>query len=168
MENLENISLVVKLIIFSFCSAFLPAIVNWVIDLKQSKSSREKELISELRTLKTDLAGISMMDEFAKHAKLQRKIIKTQEELKTAANARSLNATKNKAIYTQIVNAVLGIYLIYLVWNFKFDPVLIIPEGWLYPLEGILSWPTGQPGAISVAVWLTLSRTSIRVLSSLK
>jgi len=56
----------------------------------------------------------------------------------------------------------------YMLWMHKYEPVIFMPAGWLYPLEGILSWPTGQTDAISVAAWLSLSRISIRVLSGLK
>jgi hypothetical protein len=55
-----------------------------------------------------------------------------------------------------------------MLWMHKYEPVIFMPAGWLFPLEGILSWPTGETGAISVAAWLSLSRISIRVLSGLK
>jgi tail-anchored protein insertion receptor len=52
------------------------------MELNQTKSSDEQELLSELRDMKKELAQISMVDEFARHAKLQRKISKAQEDLK--------------------------------------------------------------------------------------
>ncbi|CAB3373331.1 Hypothetical predicted protein [Cloeon dipterum] len=165
---MDSYFLLVRLIIFSLCSAFLPTLIKWVVETRQRKSEVERQLLTELKSMKIELMGISIVDEFARHAKLQRKITKMQDDLKSAANSRMLNATKNKALYTQLVNAALGLYLIYLVWNYRYEPVLRLSEGWLYPIDGLLSWPTGEKGAISVAAWLTLSRTSIRVFSGLK
>jgi CHD5-like protein len=98
-----SIPLLVQLICFSCCSAFLPSVVKWVnknknqnsvrlndnffylcqiMELNQKKSSDEQQLLSDLRDMKKELAQISMVDEFARHAKLQRKITKSQEDLK--------------------------------------------------------------------------------------
>jgi tail-anchored protein insertion receptor len=52
------------------------------MEWNQKKSSDEQQLLSDLRDMKKELAQISMVDEFARHAKLQRKITKSQEDLK--------------------------------------------------------------------------------------
>ena len=48
-----------------------------------SASPAQLKLIEEIKKYKAEQSGISMMDEFAKHAKLERKIIKCREELKS-------------------------------------------------------------------------------------
>lgn len=52
------------------------------MESKQKKSSEEQKILSDLREMKTELAQISMVDEFARHAKLQRKITRSQDDLK--------------------------------------------------------------------------------------
>lgn len=96
------------------------------MEWNQKKSSDEQQLLSDLRDMKKELAQISMVDEFARHAKLQRKITKSQEDLKKiceqaynllnskwrwtpifSANSRMLKTTAKKAGATQIVNLLL-------------------------------------------------------------
>lgn len=48
------------------------------MELKQ-----ERILQNEILVLQREMACISMIDEFAKHARLQRKLNKVQEELKS-------------------------------------------------------------------------------------
>jgi hypothetical protein len=45
------------------------------------RTSEETELYLEYREIKTQLASMSMVEEFAKYAKLQRKSIKLKESL---------------------------------------------------------------------------------------
>lgn len=95
------------------------------MESKQKKSSEEQKILSDLREMKTELAQISMVDEFARHAKLQRKITRSQDDLKKIskmrpnssegllqiymflANSRMLSTTAKKAAATQIVNVLL-------------------------------------------------------------
>lgn len=57
-----------------------------VINNIYSKSSNEEALRVELMKIKKDMKSISMADEFAKYAKLQRKYNKLEKEFKDAGN----------------------------------------------------------------------------------
>lgn len=52
--------------------------IPWFID----KSKEDQKIIAEISLLKEEQSEISMVKEFAKHAKLQRKINKLNEQLK--------------------------------------------------------------------------------------
>ena len=45
-------------------------------------SGVELGLLDEIKTLRGEQNSVSMMDQFARHSKLERKIIKAQEELR--------------------------------------------------------------------------------------
>ena len=45
-------------------------------------SGVELGLLDEIKQLRSDQKSVSMMDQFAKHAKIERKILKAQEELR--------------------------------------------------------------------------------------
>lgn len=53
-------------------------IITWFLD----NNKEDQKIIAEVSVLKEEQSEISMVKEFAKHAKLQRKIIKLNEQLK--------------------------------------------------------------------------------------
>lgn len=53
-------------------------IIAWFLD----NNKEDQKIIAEISFLKEEQSEISMVKEFAKHAKLQRKIIKLNEQLK--------------------------------------------------------------------------------------
>ena len=111
---------------FVFLGSILPSIIKWVTFLLKSnifflliiitlqililafKTTREEmDLRDEFRQLKKDLASISAVDEFAKFARLQRKINSVEEKILALGQGRadgreSLRWKWTKAI--QIVN----------------------------------------------------------------
>jgi len=62
------------------------------------ESKQESVLQNEIFSIRREMAHISMIDEFAKHARLQRQLNKIQEELKH----RGTLLFKIDAIYFQI------------------------------------------------------------------
>jgi hypothetical protein len=50
------------------------------------ESKQELVLKNQMLVLQREMACISMMDEFAKHARLQRRLNKVKEELKSRGN----------------------------------------------------------------------------------
>jgi hypothetical protein len=50
------------------------------------ESKQETVLQNEILAIRTEMTSISMIDEFAKHARLQRQLNKIQEELKQRGN----------------------------------------------------------------------------------
>ncbi|XP_049767020.1 guided entry of tail-anchored proteins factor 1-like isoform X4 [Schistocerca cancellata] len=59
-------------------------------------SAHERQLKTEEAHVKAELATISMIDEFAKYARMQRKLNKIQNELKTVAASRLKSQAKTK------------------------------------------------------------------------
>jgi hypothetical protein len=55
-----------------------------------------------------------------------------------------------------------GLLMIFLIWNYKYTPVIVIPEKWLHPFGSILSWPTDTVGGISTTVWVIIAGTAAR------
>lgn len=53
-------------------------VIAWFLD----NNKEDQKIIAEISSLKEEQSNISMVKEFAKHAKLQRKIIKLNEQLK--------------------------------------------------------------------------------------
>ncbi|KOC63958.1 hypothetical protein WH47_01273 [Habropoda laboriosa] len=80
------------------------------------------------------MVGISIVDEFSKYAKLQRKYNKLESVLK---------------------EKVLMLILSYLYNN---KPVIILPKGILWPIQSLLSWPCYHEDSISLIMWLIIAK----------
>uniref|UniRef100_V5H996 Guided entry of tail-anchored proteins factor 1 n=1 Tax=Ixodes ricinus TaxID=34613 RepID=V5H996_IXORI len=62
-------------------TAFIPLVVRMVLQVISQESEMESNLRRQVCDLRAELGGISIVDEFAKYAKIQRKINKMSEEL---------------------------------------------------------------------------------------
>lgn len=56
--------------------------------------------------------------------------------------------------------------MLFLIWNYKYTPVIVIPEKWLRPFGSIISWPTDTAGGISITVWIVIAGTAARMASA--
>jgi hypothetical protein len=56
--------------------------------------------------------------------------------------------------------------MLFLVWNYKYTPVIVVPEKWLNPFSSIFSWPTNTVGGISITVWLIITGTVARMAAA--
>ncbi|XP_021936922.1 tail-anchored protein insertion receptor WRB-like [Zootermopsis nevadensis] len=150
----------------SFIWAFNPIIIKHVLSLLCMELQQERILQNEILVLQREMACISIIDEFAKHARLQRKLNKVQEELKSRANERMCLLVKLQFVITYVAQAIMQLVMLFLVWNYKYTPVIIIPEKWLHPTNSIFSWPTDTFGGISITIWLIITGTVARMAAS--
>ncbi|KAG8428949.1 hypothetical protein GDO86_018751, partial [Hymenochirus boettgeri] len=77
------------LIAVFLCNLFkilLPSFSSLVSRLLQKDAAQEYSMRSEIQSMRQELSTISMMDEFAKYARLERKINKLTDQLKTHGN----------------------------------------------------------------------------------
>ncbi|XP_049838899.1 guided entry of tail-anchored proteins factor 1-like isoform X1 [Schistocerca gregaria] len=137
-----------------FINAFLPVIVRSLLSCICVASAHERELKAEEAHVKAELAAISMIDEFAKYARTQRKLNKIQNELKTVAASRLESQAKTKIAVLYAAQFVLGIITCCFVWMYKHVPVATFPPNWMKPFGAFLSWPSGIDGGISIVIWL--------------
>ncbi|XP_032828632.1 guided entry of tail-anchored proteins factor 1 isoform X1 [Petromyzon marinus] len=125
-----------------------------VVRLTQPDSGRELELREELRKMRRELATISVMDEFARYARLERRINKASDELKTSLQARTTQLTTMKWIINISFYTLQAVVMITLIWNYYSTPVAMLPSKWVSPLEKLVAFPTGVPGGIGITCWL--------------
>ncbi|XP_001599040.1 tail-anchored protein insertion receptor WRB isoform X2 [Nasonia vitripennis] len=140
---------------------FVACIVKIVISWFFLESNEEQILRKDLINTKKEMNSISIVDEFSKYAKLQRKYIKLQAIAKQQINARSTSKFKLELFLTYGAWIINGIFASVLLLFFRKDPVLIFPTGYLWPLEPILSWPTQVAGGISLPAWIVLVKLTI-------
>ncbi|KAJ9576158.1 hypothetical protein L9F63_006980 [Diploptera punctata] len=137
----------------------MPLIIKSFLSIIFMETRQELELKAETIAVRREMSEISMVDEFARHARLQRKLNKLQEEIKYLANFRMSETLKFKVIATYTSQILMGLGMLYLIWSYKYVPVIVLLDDWLYPLGRIFQWPTGVEGAVSISNWFIITGT---------
>ncbi|GFU33855.1 guided entry of tail-anchored proteins factor 1 [Nephila pilipes] len=145
--------------------AFIPFVVKMVLQVITRETELEANLRRQACDLKAELGSISMVDEFAKYAKIKRKVIKVTDELSHQADVRSSYTMKVRLIATFALYALMSCTVIFLLWNYRKIPVIVLPEEYLYPFNSLLSYPSGVPGGISLTSWLFICGTVGRAMT---
>ncbi|PRD34767.1 UNVERIFIED_CONTAM: Tail-anchored protein insertion receptor WRB [Trichonephila clavipes] len=145
--------------------AFIPFVVRMVLQVITRETELEANLRRQACDLKAELGSISMVDEFAKYAKIKRKVIKVTDELSHQADLRSSYSLKVRLIATFALYTFMSFTIIFLVWNYRKIPVVILPEECLYPFNSLFSYPSDVPGGISLTTWLFICGTVGRAMT---
>lgn len=128
-------------------------------------SETEQELNKKLFSLRKEQLEITMKDNFVAHAKLQRKMIALEIEIKTESNERN----KNKYVWhlgiSYGIKALFGLCIFGLVIFYRHTPVYVFPEYMdLYPFNKIISYPNIELGSVSIYFWLMVTNSAVRQL----
>ncbi|RWS25728.1 tryptophan-rich protein-like protein [Leptotrombidium deliense] len=134
----QNLSLFWFVTIYGLFAAFVPTFTNIIVSLLSYDSERNINLRKQIKELRLELGNISMLNEFAKYTRIQRKVDKMSEELKSESKI------------------ALGLIMAYLMWNYRNTPLLVLSSNIFYPFGAILSFPTGIEGAIGITPWLVV------------
>ncbi|XP_066998997.2 guided entry of tail-anchored proteins factor 1 [Anabrus simplex] len=151
-------------IVLSVLSASIPLLIKSILACICVVTSQEKSLQNDEMKIRNEMANISMVDEFAKHARLQRKLIRVQEDLRTAANSRMSSYRKTRLFLSYSAQLVITLTFMAFVWMNYYTLVAVLPSKWLWPFGFILSWPTGVEGGISIMWWILLLGTGVRTI----
>ena len=151
----QDFTLFFLVTILAFIGTFISPVIKWIVKICHRPSSTERQLLKDVNDLKADLNKISMVDEFAKHAKIQRKINKLTGELE--AIQKNKNWSQISITYGAIIGAKVLHAFVVLIVNFKhrYTPVLLVPKELFYPwypLGFIMSFPTGVEGMFTRAL----------------
>ncbi|KAF9919309.1 GET complex subunit get1 [Lobosporangium transversale] len=129
--------------------------------INKDKVTKQRQLKKEVLTLKNDLSRTSSQDEFAKWAKLRRKMDSKIAELEKLTSELHLTKAsfeiKFKSLLWFITN---GIQFIMVAW-YRRVAVFYVPPGWFGPAERFLALPFAETGAVSIAIWFYFCRKVI-------
>ncbi|XP_032680731.1 tail-anchored protein insertion receptor WRB-like [Odontomachus brunneus] len=139
----------------------VPFLIKFILSRQYAHKKCDHELWDEISNLKREMAGISMVNEFAKYARLQRKYNNLESILKNNIKQRqnrrlTLQLSLTYAFY--VINGILAIYLMY-----RYNNVLVIdlPKDTLWPIQDVLSWPAQHGNGISLMNWAIITKSGI-------
>lgn len=153
-------------LLWSYIIAFVPFIVNIPLHIFYQETESESHLRRQMSDLKAELATVSMADEFAKYAKIQRKIIKVTTELTNQNTSRSTLRMKVKFYANMFLYSLSGLVIFYLLWQYGNEQILHVQLQWLYPFDSLLLIKDvdGISG-LSVKCWMFICCTVAKVVA---
>ncbi|XP_043975493.1 guided entry of tail-anchored proteins factor 1 isoform X1 [Gambusia affinis] len=134
----------------------LPSISSFLTKMVQKDAEQESEMRTEIQQMKKEQSSISMMDEFARYARLERKINKTTDKLKTHVQSRTAQQAKMKWVVNIIFYILQAALMVSLIWKYYSDPVTVVPSKWIAPVERLVAFPTGVAGGVGITCWLVV------------
>ncbi|XP_070606537.1 guided entry of tail-anchored proteins factor 1 isoform X1 [Erythrolamprus reginae] len=142
----------------------LPSSSSIISKLLQKDAEQESEMRSDIQSMKQELSTISMMDEFARYARLERKINKMTDKLKTYVKTRTAQLAKIKWVINIVFYILQGALMITLIWKYYSEPVTVLPNKWLAPLERLVAFPTGVAGGVGITCWLVVCNKVVAIM----
>ncbi|XP_045601972.1 guided entry of tail-anchored proteins factor 1 [Procambarus clarkii] len=144
----------------------LPSLVHYVLRAIGGEGAAERQIRHEVGKLKQQLQNISMVDQFATYARVQRKINSLNQLYKGKVMERSMGEQRVRLVLGGMLRAVVGFLCVWLVWEHQGDPVFSLSPDLVWPLGALLSFPGCQLGQISVMMWLGVVRTACSRMAS--
>ncbi|XP_061483636.1 guided entry of tail-anchored proteins factor 1 isoform X2 [Rhineura floridana] len=132
--------------------------------LLQKDAEQESQMRSEIQNMKQELSTISMMDEFARYARLERKINKMTDKLKTHVKMRTAQLAKIKWVINIVFYILQAALMISLIWKYYSEPVTVLSSKWLAPLERLVAFPTGVAGGVGITCWLVVCNKVVAIM----
>ncbi|CAI5730670.1 unnamed protein product [Peronospora destructor] len=120
-------------------------------------SLNEQELMSEYNAQGRLVKRLNAVETFVEQAKATRKMNALQKEMqelavkRMAANAPSEFQKQFSRIRTPVM---MGLTMLYY-WN---EPLVVLPQGYMLPVEGLLSIPAFPLGTVSAMGWAGICR----------
>ncbi|XP_035724489.1 guided entry of tail-anchored proteins factor 1-like [Vespa mandarinia] len=139
----------------------VPIVITYFTAHLYVGKKEEAELRKNLATLRQEMASISMVDEFSKYAKLQRKYNKLENTLKDIEKGRLSSRKKARLLTTYGFRIINGILIVILLYIYNNEPIIKLPKDTLWPINYLLRWPTNYEDSISLIMWFVIAKIAI-------
>ena len=137
-------------------------------NLSVKLSPKERTLLEEIKELKNEQSGISMMDEFAKYSKIERKLIKLREEMKQIGSFKMEEMKNAKKSLNIAFYAILALFYLFIITNYGFgSPLIKFPdEKWIKPFGWIISSPIFDAVSLGIPFWIFCCKSVLNCVLS--
>ncbi|CAH0386179.1 unnamed protein product [Bemisia tabaci] len=149
----------------SFLSVFHSALLEWILNVCFPKPVNAP-IRAEINAIKAELQTVSMVDEFPKYARLQRKLNALKEQLSTTPN--KITVAMNRMMVDLFLQGSFVCTNLFCFYMYRSVSVFKLPAEWLepHPIPRLVSWPSNEAGGISFLFWFTVSSQVFRLLKT--
>ncbi|VTJ65129.1 Hypothetical predicted protein [Marmota monax] len=130
----------------------------------QKDAEQESQMRAEIQDMKQELSTVNMMDEFARYARLERKINKMTDKLKTHVKARTAQLAKIKWVMSVAFYILQAALMISLIWKYYSVPVAVVPSKWITPLDRLVAFPTRVAGGVGITCWILVCNKVVAIV----
>ncbi|KAJ1954278.1 GET complex subunit get1 [Dipsacomyces acuminosporus] len=117
------------------------------------KAAERLELKDSIMHLRRELRTISSVDQFAKWAKMRRRLDALSAKFEKVSSDLAIERTAFELYVNLILRVVIyGSRAVINIYNYRV-PVFYVPANWFYPVLWFLSLPAAPTGSVSVSVW---------------
>ncbi|KAJ2076803.1 GET complex subunit get1 [Coemansia sp. RSA 988] len=117
------------------------------------KASERLDLKSAIILLRRELHTVSSVDEFAKWAKMRRRLDSLSAKFERVSSDLAIERTAFELYVNMVLRVVVyGVRAAVNMYNYRV-PVFYVPVSWFYPVLWFLSLPAAPMGSVSVTVW---------------
>ncbi|KAK7108717.1 guided entry of tail-anchored proteins factor 1-like [Littorina saxatilis] len=148
------IFILVLVIVFALLQNFVKDIAVFVGRKVFTLSDEELDMRVKVRDLKDEQSHVSMMDEFARYMKLQRCIDKLMTELKEGGSSRQKKMAMLNVGVKIGLHVLHALIMLCLVLSNRTEPLVMLPQGWFFPVGKLVALPTGVTGGVGIACWI--------------
>ncbi|KAF8584821.1 hypothetical protein K439DRAFT_1633221 [Ramaria rubella] len=124
---------------------------------------RQRQLKKEILTTKQELLQTSAQDQFAKWAKLRRKVDKGLDDLEKLNNELSSSKASYSTKFSTVIWLLTSGAQYGVGWWFGKQAVFYLPPGWFGPAQWWLALPFAPMGSVSCGVWQMACKRVIKV-----
>ncbi|XP_068247217.1 guided entry of tail-anchored proteins factor 1-like [Palaemon carinicauda] len=136
----------------------IPGFIQFLLKVVGGESVAELKIKQEISKMRLQLQTISMVDQFASYAKVQRKINVLNQHYKEKVMERFIGEQNIRLGITGVLWAIVGLMCLWVVWEHRTNAVVALPQDLVWPLGPVLAFPYCQNGEISVVVWMAIMR----------
>ncbi|KAG9303691.1 hypothetical protein G9A89_018588 [Geosiphon pyriformis] len=131
---------------------------------KKEHVEKQRRIKRDILNVKHELGRTSSQDQFAKWAKLRRKLDSKMNDLDNISKSLNYMKTSFEVKFTTFLWILTNfIQFIIISWYIS-APVFYLPQGWFRPATWIFSLPFAPAGSVSVPMWFVICRKFSRKL----
>ncbi|CAI2181748.1 19976_t:CDS:2 [Funneliformis geosporum] len=125
---------------------------------EKERIQKQRKIKRDILNVKHDLARTSSQDQFAKWAKLRRKLDSKMSELDKITTSLGYLKTSFEIKFTTFLWVFSNGMQFFMVLWYRSSPVFYLPQDWFSPISWIFSLPFAPSGSVSVPFWFFICR----------
>ncbi|EAA05332.2 guided entry of tail-anchored proteins factor 1-like [Anopheles arabiensis] len=153
--------------LLSLLMAFASKITKMILPFICRDSAEVIARRKEIAKLRSDLAKISMRDEYTRYVRCEREIGKLEVTLNEAKGRDGVKRVAYEYGLHYGGMAVVGLCMMYISIFYRYSTVIVFGDNFNFePFGGFINFPTKVPNSISVVFWIVVNNFVARTLAS--
>ena len=145
----------------------IPSVINWLVSLSHGVGKEERRLFGDILKRKKLLNQMSMASEYVKYVKLEREIIKLDQQLKPHVDERNASQGYAKNALSITMYVILSLVFVLTMYNCYSEAIIRdLSSEWFYPIGYFMGLPTGLSTVVGVPFFLLTLRTFVNSVMS--